>query len=39
MLMKYGADTTLKNDEGKDTFAIAREKGHAELADWLEKRR
>ena len=39
LLMKYGGDPTLKNDEGKSTIAFAREKGHAEFADWLEKRR
>lgn len=39
LLMKYGGDPTLKNDEGKSTIAFAREKGHAEFADWLENRR
>ena len=39
LLMKYGGDPTLKNDEGKSTITFAREKGHAEFADWLEKRR
>jgi uncharacterized protein len=39
LLMKYGGDPTLKNDEGKSTITLAREKGHAEFADWLEKRR
>ena len=39
LLMKYGGDPTLKNDEGKSTIAFAREKGHAEFANWLEKRR
>lgn len=39
LLMKYGGDPTLKNDEGKNTITFAREKGHAEFADWLEKRR
>ncbi|MGH9219455.1 MAG: ankyrin repeat domain-containing protein [Vicinamibacterales bacterium] len=39
LLMKYGGDPTLKNDEGKSTIAFAREKGHTEFADWLEKRR
>ena len=39
LLMKYGGDPTLKNDDGKDAIALAREKGHAESADWLEKRR
>src|SRR5687767_13152941 len=39
LLMKFGGDPTLKNDEGKSTIALAREKGHAEFANWLEKRR
>lgn len=39
LLLKYGADPKMKNDAGKDTIAIAREKGHSEFADWLEKRR
>lgn len=39
LLMKYGGDPTLKNDEGKSTITLAREKGHAEFANWLEKRR
>ena len=39
LLMKYGGDPALKNDDGKSTITLAREKGHAEFADWLEKRR
>ena len=39
LLMKYGGDPTLKNDDGKSTITLAREKGHAEFADWLESRR
>ena len=39
LLMKYGGDPMLKNDDGKSTPTFAREKGHTELADWLEKRR
>jgi ankyrin repeat protein len=39
LLMKYGGDPTLKNDEGKSTVTFAREKGHADFADWLENRR
>lgn len=39
LLMKYGGDPTLKNDEGKSAITFAREKGHAEFAGWLEKRR
>jgi len=39
LLMKYGGDPTLKNDEGKNTITFARDKGYTEFADWLEKRR
>ena len=39
LLLKYGADPTLKNDDGKNTITLAREKGHAEFADWLERSR
>lgn len=39
LLMRYGADPSLKNDEGKTANSLAREKGHAEFANWLEKRR
>ena len=39
LLMKYGGDPTLKNDEGKSAITLAREKGQTEFADWLEKRR
>jgi ankyrin repeat protein len=39
LLMKYGGDPTLKNDDGKSTLTLARDKGHAEFANWLEKRR
>ena len=39
LLMKYGGDPTLKNDEGKSAITFAREKGHAEFANWLENRR
>jgi uncharacterized protein len=39
LLMKYGGDPTSKNDEGKSAITFAREKGHTEFADWLEKRR
>lgn len=38
LLMQYGGDPTLGNDDGKSTIALAREKGHADFADWLEKR-
>ncbi len=39
LLMKYGGDPALRNDEGKSAITFAREKGHADFADWLEKRR
>src|SRR5688572_29549357 len=39
LLMRFGADPTLKNDDGKDTIAFAREKGHTDFAAWLENRR
>ena len=39
LLLKYGGDPAVKNDEGKSTIALAREKGHADFADWLENRR
>jgi ankyrin repeat protein len=39
LLMKYGADPLAENDAGKDTLALAREKGHTDFAGWLENRR
>jgi ankyrin repeat protein len=39
LLLKYGADATLKGDSGKNAIDIAREKGHTDLASWLETRR
>ena len=33
--MAHGADPSLPNDEGKSAVELAREKGHAEFADWL----
>ena len=39
LLLKHGADPTLKGDNGKNAIDIAREKGHAEFADWLANRR
>ena len=39
LLMKYGADPSAKNDEGKTASTLARDKGHADLAGWLENRR
>ena len=39
LLLKYGADPALKGDNGKNAIDIAREKSHAEFADWLANRR
>jgi ankyrin repeat protein len=39
LLVTHGADPHQKNDDGKSAAALARAKGHADLADWLEKRR
>jgi ankyrin repeat protein len=38
LLMKHGADPALTNEAGKDTAAIAREKGHLDFVAWLEER-
>ena len=35
VLLAHGADPTLPNDDGKSAIDFAREKGHAEFADWL----
>jgi uncharacterized protein len=37
LLLKHHADPKLANDEGKTAAMVAREKGHMELAAWLEK--
>jgi uncharacterized protein len=37
MMLKHGADPKLANDEGKTPAAVAREKGHADIAALLEK--
>ena len=37
LLMQFGGDPALKNDDGKDTVAFARERGHADFAAWLQK--
>jgi uncharacterized protein len=39
MLLQHGADPSLLNDEGKSAIDFAREKGHAEFADWLSTQR
>ena len=35
LLLAHGADPSLPNDDGKNAIDLAREKGHAEFADWL----
>lgn len=35
LLLAHGADPSLPNDEGKTAIDFARDKGHAEFADWL----
>jgi uncharacterized protein len=35
LLIAHGADPSLRNDDGKTAIDLAREKGHAEFADWL----
>lgn len=39
LLLKHGADPTLPSDNGKNAIDLAREKGHAEFADWLATQR
>jgi ankyrin repeat protein len=39
LLLRHGADPSLTNDDGKSAIDLAREKGQAEFADWLETRR
>jgi ankyrin repeat protein len=39
LLLSHGADPSLPNDEGKSAIDFAREKGHAEFADWLATQR
>jgi ankyrin repeat protein len=36
ILLAHGAEPRHKNDQGKTPAEFARERGHAELADWLE---
>jgi len=36
ILIEYGADPGILNDFGQSAASFARERGHAELADWLE---
>jgi len=37
LLIAHGADPSLPNDAGVSAIDLAREKGHAEFADWLER--
>jgi ankyrin repeat protein len=37
LLLKYGADTALTNDQGQTPSAVAREKGHEEIAALLDR--
>ena len=39
LLLAHGADPSLTNDDGKNAIDLAREKGHAEFADWLATQR
>jgi len=36
LLVSHGADAGIRNDFGQSAADFARERGHAELADWLE---
>src|SRR6185436_8271874 len=35
LLLAHGADPSLPSDDGKNAIDYARDKGHAEFADWL----
>jgi ankyrin repeat protein len=39
LLLAHGADPSLPNDDGKSPIDLARDKGHAEFADWLATQR
>lgn len=39
LLLAHGADPTLAADAGKNAIDFAREKGHAEFAEWLSTQR
>ena len=39
LLLAHGADPSLPNDAGTTAMDLAREKGHAEFADWLATQR
>jgi ankyrin repeat protein len=38
LLIKHGADPHLANEAGKSSIDLARDKGHNDLADWMERR-
>ena len=39
LLLAHGADPSLPNDDGKSAIDLARDKGHAEFAEWLTTQR
>lgn len=39
LLLAHGGDPSLTSDDGKSPIDVAREKGHAEFADWLSTQR
>ena len=39
LLLKHGADPTLTSEDGKSAIDLAREKGHADFAEWLATQR
>jgi ankyrin repeat protein len=39
LLLAHGADPALPSDDGKSAIDFAREKGHADFADWLATQR
>ena len=39
LLFAHGADPSLPNDAGTNAIDLAREKGHADFADWLASKR
>mgnify|MGYP003353094537 FL=1 len=39
LLLAHGADPTLPDDSGKSAIDVARDKGHAEFAEWLAAQR
>lgn len=39
LLIAHGGDPSLKTDDGKSAIDVARDKGHADFADWLATQR